>query len=120
MTDSKREGNMFRFSKIKKRIVQQIIKTAVHSKPVRQVIDGLLYDTSKSTVLLMFRPKDSWENRFPGITSGVPTILFGTKQGRFFIQQHEYIYPCGEITAKHILGYDPEKYIEIFGKLEEA
>lgn len=110
------------FSKIMGEESREVTETieAKCSKPIRRIVNGLLYDNSKSTLLFLFKPKDYWKNSFPGIIPDIPAILFRTKRGRFFIQQFGCIYPCEEITAKYILGYNPEKYIEIFGEVEEA
>ena len=75
---------------------------------MKRIIDGLLYDTEKST--LIFTDTDSRRN------------YYVTKGGKFFVA-----YRTGEIAVKsedsikELLGmYDYDKYVEIFGEPTEA
>lgn len=77
------------------------------------VIDGKLYDTAKATILL--------RNEVP------QSALYMTQKGAFFIAHQgsdEYsgtIEVVTEDAAKAMLGkYRPEKYLELFGEVEEA
>lgn len=89
-------------------------------KPITAVIDRLLYDTSKADRICEYFVENE-DMAVSGMTFGfVEAILFRTKNGRFFIQQFGRIYPCDDKLAKRILSYQPDKYREIFGKVEEA
>ena len=84
--------------------------------PSRAVIDGLLYDTSKAEKVVTF---DSC------IANGsffIPKDLYMTKNRRFFSVSRlgGYIQTETEEEVKKILSQRPEKYQEIFGKVEEA
>lgn len=75
---------------------------------MKRIINGLLYDTEDSTLIYV----DEMNNR----------KLYQTKNGNFFT-----LYPTGEIqpkteeATKEYLGrYDADKYIEIFGEVDEA
>lgn len=95
-------------------------ETVKTEKPITAVIDGLLYDTSKAERICEYFVKNE-DMTVYGMTFGfVEAILFRTKNGRFFIQQFGRIYPCDDKLAKRILSDDPDKYQEIFGKVEEA
>ena len=92
-------------------------QTEIHEQnPSRAVIDGLLYDTSKAEKVVTF---DSC------IANGrffIPKDLYMTKNRRFFSVSclGGYIQTETEEEVKKILSKRPEKYQEIFGKVEEA
>lgn len=89
-------------------------------KPIAAVIDGFLYDTSKADKICEYFVENE-DMAASGMTFGlIKAILFRTKNGRFFIQQIGRIYPCDDKLAKKILSYQPDKYQEIFGKVEKA
>lgn len=75
---------------------------------MQRIVDGYLYDTDISTIIHL----EIDTNR----------VLYITPNKNFFM-----LYPNGEIvpkneeSTKEYLGkYDVEKYIEIFGKPQEA
>ena len=75
---------------------------------MQKVINNLLYDTETATVV--------------HIEEDTKRILYQTTNGNFFM-----FYPVGEIvpkteqSTKDYLGkYNVEKYIELFGKPQEA
>lgn len=84
--------------------------------PSRAVIDGLLYDTSKAEKVVTFNSFDA-NGKFFAIKS-----LYMTKNKRFFSERFGdgYIQAETEGAVKKILSQHPEKYQEIFGKVEEA
>lgn len=77
--------------------------------PTRAIIDGLLYDTSKSKMIMKFR-NSLYCNSY----------LYMTSKGHFFIRNGSSIKPITECDAKETLSYYPDKYQEIFGKVEDA
>lgn len=84
--------------------------------PSRAVIDGLLYDTSKAEKVVTF---------YSCIANGsffATKDLYMTKNRRFFSVSclGGYIQTETEEEVKKILSQRPEKYQEIFGKVEEA
>lgn len=89
-------------------------------RPIRAVIDEILYDTSKAEIICEYFVENE-DMAVSGMTFGfIEAILLRTKNGRFFIQQFGRIYPCDDKVAKRILSYQPDKYQEIFGKVEDA
>lgn len=82
--------------------------------PAREVINGLMYDTSKAKKILSFFDNNSsitWMNQ----------ILYKTINGRFFvINDYRSIRAITEDEAKQILSRYPDKYQEVFGKVEDA
>lgn len=89
-------------------------------KPIRVVIDGLLYDTSKAERICKYYVENE-EMSVSGMMYGIAeAILFRSRNGRFFIQQYGQLYPCDERIAKNILKYEVDKYQEIFGEIEDA
>lgn len=75
---------------------------------MRRIIDGKIYDTGKAEVIYTDENSGrSW---------------YVTKKGAYFIA-----YPNGEIRTKtedevrdFLAIYDVDKYIELFGEMEEA
>lgn len=75
---------------------------------MKKIIKGLLYDTDTSENIYL----DEMTNR----------RIFKTAKGNYFL-----MYPNGEIIPKteeevkeYIGQHDVKKYVEIFGKVEEA
>ena len=75
---------------------------------MRKIVNGLVYDTEKSELI----HTDFVKNR----------RLFRTKKGRFFM-----LYATGDITPKtdeaamdYLAEHDVDKYMELFGEVEEA
>ena len=85
------------------------IEQVVLEIPQRAIINGLLYDTSKSKMIMKFR-NSLYCNSY----------LYMTSKGHFFIRNASSIKPITECDAKEILSYYPDKYQEIFGKVEDA
>lgn len=102
---------MFKFlSKSKKEISKVEPKAESEGrKPIKAIVNGKLYDTSKATEICVF------ETGFCAFA-----ILFRTEKGNFFAQQYGKLYEVTEEAAKSILAEYPEKYIEIFREVEEA
>ena len=73
-----------------------------------QIIDGLLYDTAASTLIYL---DESNNRRWYKTQNGNYFVLYGTGK----------IAPKSEDAVKDFLGQrDVEKYIELFGKPQEA
>lgn len=90
-------------------------------KPIRRVVDGFLYDTSKSEKICEYCVKnEDMSVREMMFGPCCFAILFRSRNGRFFIQQYGRLYPCDERITKNILQYETDKYQEIFGKVEDA
>jgi len=75
---------------------------------MQKIVDGLLYDTETATQVYF----DEVNNR----------RLFMTDKGNFFtFYGNGEIVPKNRDSVKEYLGkYDVNKYIEIFGNVEEA
>ena len=84
-------------------------------EPIRAIIDGLLYDTSKAKKIGTFC---DWTNCLNCRIKD----LYITKNNRFFIayKSSKEIYPKSEMEAKSLLSQYPDEYQEIFGKVDEA
>lgn len=84
-------------------------------KPITAVIDGLLYDASKATKILEY---------YDVIGCGTYWInktLYITNSKRFFYTDNwGTLRKLSDDEAKTILSKYPDKYQEIFGKVEEA
>ena len=84
-------------------------------QPISAVIDGLLYDTSKATKILEY---------YDVIGCGTYWInktLYITNSKRFFYTDNwGTLRKLSDDEAKTILSKYPDKYQEIFGKVEEA
>lgn len=85
-------------------------------QPISAVINGLLYDTSKAEKKFTFLTG----NTVKSLLYCCYTDLYVTKSGRYFCEQYGNIIPVDERELKYLLQYYPEKYQEIFGKVEEA
>lgn len=100
-------------------------RTTKHSK---SIIRGKLYDTSTAEAILWFSPN-----------FGESRCLFKTLKGNYFsaeTENHSYIDDVGDSVAElaytdiqpetperaqEIIGrYDPEKYMDMFGFVEDA
>lgn len=75
---------------------------------MKRILNNLLYDTDESTEVW----KDESKNK----------AYYKTSKGNYFVVINDKeINPISEDTVKEILGvYSVEKYVEIFGKPEEA
>lgn len=111
------------FSKMKKEAEELEMKTETlkteteeEPKPVRAVIDGLLYDTSKAKIKATFLVC----NAVKDLSQYCEADLYITKSGRYFCEQYGNIIPLNEHELKYLLEHYPDLYQEIFGKVEEA
>ena len=77
---------------------------------MKAIINGLLYDTEKADCI------GTYKNKYLD-TSGV----YRTKNNRVFVYTAEGEFIVEENQVKEIMGkYCPDKYIELFGEVEEA
>ena len=84
-------------------------------EPIRAIINGLLYDTSKAKKIGTFY---EWIN----CLNCRRKDLYRTKNNNFFVvyESSKGICPTTECEAKRILSQFPDEYQEIFGKVDEA
>lgn len=78
---------------------------------MRQIIKGKIYDTDKSE--LIYRDNDIWQ----------PRIYYRTQKGTFFchykrVGRLDVI--SDEVMMEILAEKDPDKYIELFGAVEEG
>lgn len=75
---------------------------------MKKIIDGLLYDTETSEIIYT----DEFKER----------TWYMTKNKNYFIfYRYGSIVPKSEIEVKEFLGiYDVDKYIELFGEVQDA
>lgn len=75
---------------------------------MKKIVNGKLYDTSTSEEIYV----DEWSNRH----------IFKTQKGNYFLLYgNGEIVPKTEDEIKEYLGeHDVEKYIELFGEVEDA
>ena len=94
---------------------EEIKEPVKQQKSITAVIDGLLYDTSKATKILEY---------YDVIGCGTYWInktLYITNSKRFFYTDNwGTLRKLSDDEAKTILSKYPDKYQEIFGKVEEA
>lgn len=85
---------------------------------MKQIIDGKLYDTEKAEELLKYSKNVGYP-----LTTRNDFVLFRTNKGAYF-EFNASTYELNVITdadVKKYLGiYNPDKYIELFGEVEEA
>ena len=94
---------------------EKIEEPVKQEKPIIAIIDGLLYDTSKAIKILEFCDTAGcgmyWINK----------TLYMTSNKRFFYTDNwGALRKLSDDEAKTILSKHPDKYQEIFGKVEEA
>ena len=94
---------------------EEIEEPVKQEKPIIAIIDGLLYDTSKAIKILEFCDTAGcgtyWINK----------TLYITNSKRFFYTDNwGTLRKLSDDEAKTILSKYPDKYQEIFGKVEEA
>lgn len=90
------------------------------------IVNNKIYDTDKSELLCTFRiqweRKTIWGSFYPMRD----TKLYKTAKGAYFLVckvdcEFKHIEVIGEETAKrYLMQYNYEKYVEMFGALEEA
>ena len=95
---------------------EEIEEPVKQEKPIIAIIDGLLYDTSKAEKKFTFLTG----NTVKSLLYCCYTDLYVTKSGRYFCEQYGSIIPVDERELRYLLQYYPEKYQEIFGKVEDA
>ena len=88
------------------------IDQEIEDIPKRAIINGLLYDTSKSQRILKIY---DWIGSFCLVEQ-----LYVTPNNRFFTECQSVIEPKTEDEVKQILSKYPDKYQEIFGEVENA
>lgn len=97
------------------KVEEEIKEPVKQQKSITAVIDGLLYDTSKATKILEY---------YDVIGCGTYWInktLYITNSKRFFYTDNwGTLRKLSDDKAKTILSKYPDKYQEIFGKVEEA
>ena len=98
------------------KVEEEIKEPVKQQKSITAVIDGLLYDTSKAEKKFTFLTG----NTVKSLLCCCSTDLYVTKSGRYFCEQYGNIIPVDERELRYLLQYYPEKYQEIFGKVEEA
>lgn len=77
---------------------------------MKKIIDGLLYDTDKATLVWQ---EDKFRKR---------NLYFRTEKGNYFVlYSSKVIQPITEEKFKEILGEaDPDRYIELFDNIDNA
>lgn len=91
--------------------------------PNKKIIDGKLYDTSKAkkicTIVLSHDDIPNYD--LPIISLGGQDVTIYKGNSEWFIEYFCFIEPVSESWIKNILGRcDVDKYIELFGEVEEA
>lgn len=85
-----------------------------NNKPVRKIINGKLYDTSKAEKVISFKHKSVWQYK-----ETLYTLYKGKTE--WFLENSGYIEMLTEDRAKELLvRYDIDKYIKYFGEPELA
>lgn len=81
--------------------------------PIRQIIDGLLYDPSKAEyIATRFTTLDFCYGNHS---------IYRTRNKRFFtVINGDGIIPLSDETVKEIFSKEPEIYAKLFGKVKEA
>lgn len=78
---------------------------------MKQIIDGKIYDTNKAT--LIYADNDFWK----------PRIYYQTNKGTYFCwyKRNGKLDIVNEDIIKEVLAeHDVDKYIELFGAVEEG
>lgn len=97
--------------------------TEYNPKPNRKIINGKLYDTSKAERIyaLILGHEDIPNYDLPIRSLGGQDVIIYRGISEWFIEYFRIIEPVKEDWVKYILGkYDADKYIELFGEVEEA
>lgn len=97
--------------------------TECKPKPNRKIINGKLYDTSKAERIcdLILGHEDIPNYDLPIRSLGGQDVIIYRGISKWFIEYFRLIEPVEEDWVKYILGkYDIDKYIELFGEVEEA
>lgn len=97
---------------------------------MKAIIDNKIYDTKKAKLLFSYLHKNSFPSMIKGYchTFWENADIYKTKKGTYFIHFYNDEYPNkarieiateDEVKFK-IANLDPDKYIKIFGKVEEG
>ena len=92
-------------------------------KPVRKIIDGKMYDTSKSAHVcdLCLWHEEIPTYDFPIYSLCSESVSLYRGNSKWFIELYGDITPVEDFWVKDILGkHNVDKYIEIFGEPELA
>lgn len=91
-------------------------------KPVRQIVDGKLYDTSKAECVAHCLMPEWIADRMNLIVreSFAVCNVYRTEKGNFFAVYGCHIAAISEDEAKSLLSETVDEYMEIFGEVEEA
>ncbi len=93
---------------------------------MRYIIRDKIYDTKKAELLCTFSKQWKTETIFGTLYPSRVTNLYKTAKGAFFLTSNEGCYTSyceviDETTAKELLKHNAyDKYIEMYGELEEA
>lgn len=92
-------------------------------KPVRKIIDGKMYDTSKAAHIcdLCLWHEEMPDYDLPIYCLGGESVSLYRGKSKWFIELYGDITPVEDIWVKDILGkHNVDKYIELFGEPELA
>lgn len=92
---------------------------------MRYVMDGKMYDTETSEVILRYKTRDLDVFLFSARFTSCDAYLYKTKKGNYFtlkvLPDKTITNVVSEETVKKILlDHNYDKYAELFGPLEEA
>ena len=92
---------------------------------MRYVMDGKMYDTETSEVILRYKTRDLDVFLFSARFTPCDVYLYKTKKGNYFtlkvLPDKTITNVVSEETVKKILlEHNYDKYAELFGPLEEA
>lgn len=92
---------------------------------MRYVMDGKMYDTETSEVILRYKTRDLDVFLFSARFTACDVYLYKTKKGNYFtlkvLPDRTITNVVSEETVKKILlDHNYDKYAELFGPLEEA
>lgn len=95
----------------------------IKHSPIRRIINGKLYDTSKAkNIYKVILSHDDIPNYdLPIFSLGGENVSIYKGNSEWFIEYFCFIEPVTEDWVKEIIGRcNPDKYIELFGEVEEA
>lgn len=93
---------------------------------MRFVVNNKIYDTEKSELLCTFEKQWEIKTLCSMMYLSLDTNLYRTVKGAYFLTCREgYDRPCIEVIEEdvakvYLIHNDYDKYIEMFGELEEA
>lgn len=108
---------------LKKEWIEPTNEKVYNENPIKRIIDGKLYDTSKANKIYKFRMYreniPNCELPFERLCSEDVTIYKGNCE--WFIEYQTCITPVSKEWVMDILARrNTDKYIELFGEVEEA